>query len=152
MCGTSPLTETIKYHQLDTQELSSVKSESKYKIFIQENAFKNFVCKRWSFCWGFSVLSHRTNCNRHPMGLHLFAEKHRNKYFYQFSLRYIQSNFNTGLCWYHFTRLQWSCTKTYDPSAFEHISKGYGITACTHQCTSPICDAPSWLVYADDGG
>ena len=35
----------LTYCQLDTQEQSSVISQSKYKFFIEEKAFENAVCK-----------------------------------------------------------------------------------------------------------
>ena len=44
--GTKPLPEPIlTYCQLDPEEQTSVKIESKYKISTEENAFENVVCK-----------------------------------------------------------------------------------------------------------
>ena len=44
LLGVKPLSKPmLRYCQLDPQVLTSVKFESKYKIFIHENAFENIV-------------------------------------------------------------------------------------------------------------
>ena len=53
----------LPYCQLDPKDHISVKFY--LKVFIQENALENVVCKMWSFCLGLNVLSHWTvvpNC------------------------------------------------------------------------------------------
>ena len=44
LIGAKPLSEPMQpYYQLDPKEQTSVKFESKYKLFIQENAFEGVV-------------------------------------------------------------------------------------------------------------
>ena len=44
--GDKPLSEPmLEYCLLYTTEQISVKSESKFEIFVQENAFENVVCE-----------------------------------------------------------------------------------------------------------
>ena len=51
--GTKPLPEPMTtYCQLDLKEQTSVKLESKYKSFIHENVFENFVCEMAILYWG----------------------------------------------------------------------------------------------------
>ena len=46
LSGAKPLPEPmLTYCQLDPQEQTSVKFESKYKTFIQENPVENIVCR-----------------------------------------------------------------------------------------------------------
>ena len=61
--GAKPLPEPmLNYCQLDPSEETPVKFDSKYKTFIYENAFENFICKmvaiyskgRWVDCYRIS--------------------------------------------------------------------------------------------------
>ena len=48
--GAMPLSKPMQgYCQLDPSEQTSVKFESKYKIFIQENEFGNIICEMAAF-------------------------------------------------------------------------------------------------------
>ena len=57
LLGANPLCEPmLTYWQLESQEQTSMKSETKHKIFIQDDAFENAVWKSQPFCVGLNML------------------------------------------------------------------------------------------------